>query len=90
MEGFLRYLDIWQDSLDERSARHKACTYTEQHNLERRGQTSMPWAGLEHAFPVCEQSLPAPHTRGHCDWMNVGVGLEKFENIWGTRQERFE
>jgi hypothetical protein len=30
-------LDIWQDSLDESSARRKASTYTGQHNTERQG-----------------------------------------------------
>jgi hypothetical protein len=40
--GFFNYLHIWQDSLDEWSARRKASTYTGQHNTERRGQTSMP------------------------------------------------
>jgi hypothetical protein len=30
-------LDIWQDSLDEGSARRKAFAYTGQHNVERRG-----------------------------------------------------
>jgi hypothetical protein len=34
--GFLIYFDIWQDSLDEWSARRKASTYTGQHNTERR------------------------------------------------------
>jgi hypothetical protein len=40
--GSLIYFDIWYDSSDEWSARRKASTYTGQHNIERRGQTSMP------------------------------------------------
>jgi hypothetical protein len=34
-------LDVWWDSLDRGSARHKASTYTGQHNTETQGQTCM-------------------------------------------------
>jgi hypothetical protein len=44
---FLELLRHMEDFLDEWSARRKASTYTGQHNTERRGQTSMPWAGFE-------------------------------------------
>jgi len=38
------------------SAQHKASTYTEQHNTEKCGHTSMPQVGFEPAIPVFEQS----------------------------------
>jgi hypothetical protein len=60
--GFLRYLDIWYDSLDEWSARRKASTYTGQHNTERRGKTSMPWAGFEPTIPATNRPRPTPQT----------------------------
>jgi hypothetical protein len=41
------FLDVWQDSLDGRSVRLKATTYTGQNNTEKRGHTSMPRAGFE-------------------------------------------
>jgi hypothetical protein len=35
MEGFVSYLDIWYDSLDEWSARRRASTHTGQHRTTR-------------------------------------------------------
>jgi hypothetical protein len=49
------FLDIWKDSLDGRSARRKATTYTGQHNTEKRGHTSMPGAGFERTIPEFER-----------------------------------
>jgi hypothetical protein len=60
--GFLSYLDIWYDSLNEWSARRKASTYTGQHNTERRGQTSVPWAGFEPTIPATNRPRPTPQT----------------------------
>jgi hypothetical protein len=60
--GFVSYLDKWQDSLDEWSARRKASTYTGQHNTERRGQTSMPWAAFEPTIPATNRPRPTPQT----------------------------
>jgi hypothetical protein len=37
----LNHFDAWQDSFDGGSDLHKASTYTEQHNTERRGQKAM-------------------------------------------------
>jgi hypothetical protein len=59
--------DIWQDSLDERSARRKASTYTRQQNTERRGQTSMPRAVFEPTIPVSKRSVRRPRPRGNWD-----------------------
>jgi hypothetical protein len=60
--GFLSSLDIWQDSLDEWSARCKTSTYTGQQNTERSGQTSMPWAGFEPTIPATNRPRPTPQT----------------------------
>jgi hypothetical protein len=49
------FLDIRQDSLDGGSACHKATTYTEQYNTEKRGHTSMPRAGFEPTISVFER-----------------------------------
>jgi hypothetical protein len=49
------FLDIWYDSLDGGSARHKSTTYTGQHNTEKRGHTSMPRAGFEPTILVFER-----------------------------------
>jgi hypothetical protein len=63
-----RIFDIWQDSLDEGSARRKVSTCTGQHNTERRGQTSMPQVGFKLTIPVSKRSRPhAPdHRERHC------------------------
>jgi hypothetical protein len=50
------FLDIWYDSLEGGSARHKATTYAGQHNTQKRGHTIMPRAGFEHTIPMFEQS----------------------------------
>jgi hypothetical protein len=34
--------EMWKEFLMEASARHKACTYTAQHNTEGRGKKSTP------------------------------------------------
>jgi hypothetical protein len=60
--GFLNYLDIWQDSSDEWSARRKASTYTGQHNTERRGQTSMLSARFEPTIPTTNGPRPTPRS----------------------------
>jgi hypothetical protein len=44
--GFLSYLDMWWDSLDEWSARRKASTYTGQHNTERQGTNIHALSGI--------------------------------------------
>jgi hypothetical protein len=40
--GFLIYLDIWWDSLDEWSARRRASTYTGQHNTTQKDADKHP------------------------------------------------
>jgi hypothetical protein len=60
--GFFSYLDIWYYSLDEWSARRRASTYTGQHNKDRRGQTSMPWAGFEPTILATNRPRPTPQT----------------------------
>jgi hypothetical protein len=37
-------------------------TYTGQHNTERRGQTSMPYAGFELTIPATNRPRPTPQT----------------------------
>jgi len=51
-------VDIWYNSLDGGSARHKTSAYTRLHNIERREHTSMRWAGFEPAIPVSKRSRP--------------------------------
>jgi hypothetical protein len=60
------------DSLDGGSAYRKASTYTGQHDTEKRGHTSMPRAGFEHAIPVFELSK----TVGALDRAATGAGLK--------------
>jgi hypothetical protein len=45
------YFDIWQDSLDEWSARRKASTYTGQHNTERQGTNIHALSGIRNHDP---------------------------------------
>jgi hypothetical protein len=40
----------------------KTSTYTGQHNTERRGQTSMPWARFEHTGSASKRPGPTPQT----------------------------
>jgi hypothetical protein len=76
------------DSLNEWSARRKAYTYTGQHSTERRGRTSMPWAGFEPTIAATNRPRPTPQTARplwpasktvNCTWLssfcfaNVGV-----------------
>jgi hypothetical protein len=63
-------LDIWYDSLDGGSARRKSSPYTEQHNTEKRGHTSMLRAGFEPAMPVFELSK----TVRALDRAHIGTG----------------
>jgi hypothetical protein len=49
-------LDIWKDSMDGGSARHKASIYTGRHNTEKRGHTSMTRVGFEPTILVFERS----------------------------------
>jgi hypothetical protein len=58
--GFLNYLDIWYDSLDEWSARHKASTYTGQHRKTLRNIHAL--IGFEPTIPATNRPRPTPQT----------------------------
>jgi hypothetical protein len=65
LQDFQNFFDIWWNSLNGKSARRKASTYTRQHNTEIRGQTSMPRMGFEPTVGVTE--APRLGQRCHCD-----------------------
>jgi hypothetical protein len=89
--GSLIYFDRWQDSLDEWSARRKASTCTGQHNTERRGQTSMPWAGFKRAIQCTSDQGRRLRQRGHRigdrilhDKVILAQLIKKFPAFYGT------
>jgi hypothetical protein len=59
-----------------RSARRKASTYTGQHNTERRGQTSMTYAGFETVIQCTSGQGPRLRPRGH--WIGLKHPLSCF------------
>jgi hypothetical protein len=48
-------LDIWQNSLNEKSSRCKAPAYTGQ-NTKKHGHTPISWVGFEPTIPLFERS----------------------------------
>jgi hypothetical protein len=58
MGGCLICSNIWYNSLDEWSARHRTSAYTGHHNTEKRGQKSMPSTEFKHTIPASERPNP--------------------------------
>jgi hypothetical protein len=80
------FLDIWQDSLDERSARRKAPTCTGQHNTEKREHTSMPRAEFEPTVPVFERLKTVSAL--YCAAIGTGNWSVAFLNYFSKKQDR--